>query len=472
MNQSTADEVFGPYRIRELLGRGGMGEVHRAFDTDHQRFVALKRLPAGLTSVDSYRRRFRRESAIVARLRSPHIIPIHRFGEIDGQLFLDMRLIDGTDLAATLDQTGPMVPARAVAIIEHVATALDAAHAEGVVHRDVKPSNVLLTPIAGRDFAYLADFGIARSGDDRGAALTAVGSLIGTVTYMAPERLSGDSLDARSDVYSLACVLYECLTGHQPFTSGDPARVMQSHLAVPPPSPTTARSGVPSAFDTVIATGMAKSPADRFPSAGALATAARTALVSPHGSSTARPSIRSVCAAETVTGLDPVPPPARSRGIDRVAAAVVGATVLSAAVIGAGVIGAGVTGTLTGHPPSSVDAAPPVAVPAVAVPAVAGHPPVIPVDATTAMVGCGAVPGVRSLTATTSATYSLSNRSSESVTVDWIDYGGDRRFWFTLDPGASVTEDTFTSHPWLVTRSDGTCITVFFGPGTISLADG
>ncbi|EOD68459.1 serine/threonine-protein kinase, partial [Amycolatopsis vancoresmycina] len=177
-------EQFGPYRIEGLLGRGGMGEVHRAYDTAHDRVVALKLLSDPFVADEAFRARFRRESQIVARLREPHVIPIHAYGEIDGRLYLDMRLVEGRDLKELLE-AGPLEPGRAAEIVAQVAGALDAAHADGLVHRDVKPSNVLVTD-AG--FVYLVDFGIARSMTAEGTSITGTGNVIGTLDYMAPER--------------------------------------------------------------------------------------------------------------------------------------------------------------------------------------------------------------------------------------------------------------------------------------------
>src|ERR1700757_1314588 len=174
---------FGRYRLIEVLGRGGMGEVWRAHDTDTDRIVALKLLPAGLSEDDDFKRRFRREAHAAARLNSPHVIPIHHYGEIDGRLFVNMRLIEGRDLQAVLAD-GPMEPGRAVRIVEGVALALQAAHEVGLLHRDVKPSNILLDR---NDFAYLIDFGIARAADE--TRLTKSGNAIGTFAYIAPERL-------------------------------------------------------------------------------------------------------------------------------------------------------------------------------------------------------------------------------------------------------------------------------------------
>jgi WD40 repeat protein/serine/threonine protein kinase len=264
----TATELFGPYRIGELLGRGGMGEVHRAFDTEHERHVALKRLPA--TAGAEFRARFRREARLVAALSEPHVIPIHAHGEIDGRLYLDMALIDGPDLKRVLAD-GPLPLARAVEILGQVATALDAAHTAGVLHRDVKPANILLD----RDGkAYLADFGIARSLADDVTKLTNTGDYIGTLDYMAPERLTRGDVDAASDVYSLACVLFQCLTGRVPFPAPDSVGKLSAQLNDPPPAPSLFDRRIPAAMDLVVRTGMEKDPQRRYPSAGELMAAA------------------------------------------------------------------------------------------------------------------------------------------------------------------------------------------------------
>ncbi|WP_112266348.1 serine/threonine-protein kinase [Lentzea terrae] len=270
-------ETFGPYRIEQLLGRGGMGEVHRAYDTAHDRFVALKRLSPGHHDDEEYRARFRREAQIVARLREPHVIPIHAYGEIDGRLYLDMRLVEGFDLA-DLIRRGPVEPARAVRIVEQVASALDAAHADGLVHRDVKPSNVLVT---SGDFVYLVDFGIARSVSPSATALTASGSVVGTLDYMAPERFEGGPVDARADIYALACVLFSCVVGRPPFVAEGAEAQIWAHLKEVPPKASALNPAVPAALDDVIAKGMAKNPADRYATAGALARAAALAISAP-----------------------------------------------------------------------------------------------------------------------------------------------------------------------------------------------
>ncbi|WP_158019189.1 serine/threonine-protein kinase PknD [Mycobacterium basiliense] len=266
---------FGNYRLIELLGRGGMGEVWRAYDTVTDRLVALKILAAEISDDEVFQQRFRREAHAAARLTSPHLIPIHTYGETDGRLFVDMRLIGGHDLQSVL-HNGRLPPMRAVNIIEQVARALHAAHRDGLLHRDVKPSNILLDD---DDFAYLIDFGIAHAAGEVG--LTAAGDVIGTCHYMAPERFnSTDStqVDARADIYSLACVLYECLTARHPFPGDNLDRQITNHLTTPPPRPSTIDPRLPATLDMVIARGMAKHPDDRYDSAVELARAARDAL--------------------------------------------------------------------------------------------------------------------------------------------------------------------------------------------------
>jgi serine/threonine-protein kinase len=275
MTGPRVGERFGPYELRSLLGAGGMGEVYQAYDTVKDRMVALKLLRPELAVDPSFQERFRRESRTAARLHEPHIVPVHDFGEIDGVLFIDMRLVEGASLKAVLARTGPMDPARAAAIITQVAAALDAAHASGLTHRDVKPENLLLT---ADDFVYLVDFGIAHSGGDSG--LTSAGSAIGSCAYMAPERFSGGPVGPPADVYSLACVLFECLTGQPPYPTGDLPSQMSAHMLAPPPRPSVTHPGLHPSFDAVILWGMTKDPASRCPSAGELARAASAAAMS------------------------------------------------------------------------------------------------------------------------------------------------------------------------------------------------
>ncbi|GAA4867098.1 serine/threonine-protein kinase [Actinomycetospora straminea] len=273
----AAGSTFGPYRLEGRLGRGGMGEVHRAYDTRRDREVALKCLTPDLADDPEIRERFERECRTAARLSSPHVIPIHDFGVIDGRLFLDMRLVEGRDLARLIADEGPLDPARAVAIVGQVADALDDAHAHDLVHRDVKPGNVLVSP--GRDFVHLVDFGIVRLAQSStgGRALTGTGTTLGTLAYMAPEQFEGAAVDRRADVYALAVVLHECLVGAPPF-DGDMPAMLHQHLTVTPAPPSSRRPGLPPALDAVVLRGLAKRPEERFASAGELADAARAAL--------------------------------------------------------------------------------------------------------------------------------------------------------------------------------------------------
>ena len=267
---------FGHYQLQELLGRGGMGEVYRAYDTRTDRVVALKVLPHHLAEDTVFQQRFRRESQAAASLSDPHVVPIHGFGEIDGRLYLDMRLIEGRTLGDILaDRDRPLDPTLAVTIIEQVAMALDSAHQASLIHRDVKPSNILLTE---NEFTYLIDFGLARTAGESG--MTTAGSTLGTLAYMAPERFNAGTSDPRSDVYALACVLFECLTGSRPYPADSLEQQIAGHMVAAPPRP-SATDATLAAFDDVIAKGMAKKPAQRFQTAADLASAARRALNAP-----------------------------------------------------------------------------------------------------------------------------------------------------------------------------------------------
>jgi serine/threonine protein kinase len=298
---------FGRYRLIELLGRGGMGEVWRAFDTVTKRTVAIKVLTAQLGHDDEFAQRFRREAEAAAGLNSPHVIPIYDYGEIEDRLFVSMRLVEGRDLAGVLAE-GPLEPARAVNIIGQVAKALHAAHKVGLIHRDVKPSNILLDE---DDFAYLIDFGIARALDE--TRLTKSGNTIGTFAYIAPERLHGRAEeDGRVDIYSLACVLYEALTGKQPFAGDTTPRLIAAHLNEPPPRPSITRPEVPAPVDDVIATGMAKDPDRRYATTVELATAARDALTEPIARPTPSPP--------TLPATEQAPRPPTQRAGNRVIA--------------------------------------------------------------------------------------------------------------------------------------------------------
>ncbi|MTE13068.1 protein kinase [Nocardia sp. CT2-14] len=250
-----------------------MGEVYEAYDTSKDRVVALKLLPEELAKDPAYQERFRRESQAAARLAEPHIIPIHDWGEIDGVLYIDMRLVRGRDLRSLLDDFGPLPPLRVIGIIEQIAAALDAAHYSGLVHRDVKPANILVTDA---DFAYLADFGIARAEGD--STITMTGTAVGSYAYMAPERFDAGPVSGRADIYSLGCVLHECLTGDKPFPAHNMSVLIRAHLSEPPPLTSMLHAGIPPALDAVVAKALAKDPNARFFTAGEFARAARSAL--------------------------------------------------------------------------------------------------------------------------------------------------------------------------------------------------
>jgi serine/threonine protein kinase len=280
---AAGTEVAG-YRIVEQAGSGGMGVVYRAEETGlGGRPVALKLLPPALAGDPGFRARFLREMRVAAAIDHPNIVPIYRAGEDRGQLYLAMRYVHASDLRRILETEGRLDPARTLAILDQVARALDAAHASGLVHRDVKPGNILLAPPVldgDPEHVYLVDFGLARSdSDDR--SLGGAGSFLGTPRYAAPEQAAGRPVDGRTDGYALGCVLYECLTGEPPFPGGSGEAVLLAHLETPPPRVTARRPDLPPAIDQVVVRAMAKQPADRFPNCRALISAARQALTQP-----------------------------------------------------------------------------------------------------------------------------------------------------------------------------------------------
>jgi len=247
-----------------------MGVVYRAVQLDLGRPVALKLIASDRAADPAFRERFQRESRLAALIDHPNVVPVHGAGEADGQLYLVMRYVPGTDLHRLLKHDGPLEPERAAAIVAQVASALDAAHAAGLVHRDVKPANVL---IAG-DHAYLGDFGLTRmlSSEEQ---LTETGQWLGTTDFSSPEQLQGEHVDARADIYSLGCVLHAALLGDPPFPRSTVPATLLAHLSDPPPRPS--ERGAPQGFDRVMARALAKDPADRYPSAGDLGRAALAA---------------------------------------------------------------------------------------------------------------------------------------------------------------------------------------------------
>jgi class 3 adenylate cyclase len=275
---SVGTEIAG-YRVEGLLGEGGTGVVYLAEHLHLGRKAALKLLSPDLARDDSFRTRFLREARLAASLDHPHVVPVYDAGEADGLLFIAMRYVEGTDLEAVLASEGPLDPSRALRILGDVADALDAAHAHGLVHRDVKPGNVL---IAGADeqeheeHIYLGDFGVTKA--TRETSVTQAGLFVGTADYSAPEQIAGASVDARTDVYALGCVLHECLTGEPPFRRDGLVATLWSHVHDPPPAPSRSRAALPPALDDVVAKALAKEPADRYESCGELVEDARRAL--------------------------------------------------------------------------------------------------------------------------------------------------------------------------------------------------
>jgi YVTN family beta-propeller protein len=266
------------YRIQALLGRGGMGVVYLAEQTGPHRQVALKLLLDPATTSEAFRTRFLRESELAAAIDHPNVLPVYDAGDTDGVLWIAMRHVDGIDLAALLARDGPMAPEQALEIVGQVAGALDAAHTRGLVHRDVKPANVLLAVEDGAvTHAYLADFGLTkRIGGARG--LTVSGQVLGTIDYVAPEQIEGGQVDGRADQYALGCVLFECLTGTVPFRRDGELAVLWAHVNDPPPRISEYRPDLPAALDDVIGRALAKAPSDRYPSCAALIAAIEAAL--------------------------------------------------------------------------------------------------------------------------------------------------------------------------------------------------
>ena len=270
--------LMAGYRLEAQAGAGGMAVVFRARDERLGRLVALKILVPALTADTAFRRRFIAESRAAAAVDDPHIIPVYEAGEANGVLFIAMRFVMGGDLRQVLEREGPLKPGRAAELISPVASALDAAHAAGLVHRDVKPANILVDARAGRpDHVYLSDFGVSK-GAVSSVSLTGTGQFLGTPAYSAPEQIRGLAVDGRTDQYALACVAYQLLSGELPYERDQGMAVLLAHLSEPPPSLTARRPDLPEAAGRVLARALAKSPENRFGSCGAFADALRMAL--------------------------------------------------------------------------------------------------------------------------------------------------------------------------------------------------
>jgi serine/threonine protein kinase len=274
----AAGSRIAGYRLEERIGQGGMAVVFRARDEQLDRLVALKILAPALAGDVEFRRRFTSESRAAAAIDDPHIVPVFAAGEADGVLFIAMRYVAGGDALSLLNREGPLPPGRVVAIISPVASALDSAHRAGLVHRDVKPSNMLMDVLPGRpDHVYLSDFGLSKSVAST-SGITMAGAVMGTLEYISPEQIGGRPVDGRADQYALACSAFELLAGAPPFRRDEPAAMMFAHLSEPPPQLTSSRAGLPPGVDLVMSRALAKVPGDRYASCGQFADALRDAF--------------------------------------------------------------------------------------------------------------------------------------------------------------------------------------------------
>ena len=302
---SEGDDFAG-YRIERRLGRGGMGILYLALEPGLDRRVALKLIAPEAATEEVFAKRFAEESRIAASIEHPNVVPIYSAGEERGVPYIAMRFVAGSDLGRRIDRDGRLDPAHAVALIAQVGNGLDAIHAAGLVHRDVKPANVLLSGEEGEEHAYITDFGVARNVATQ-SGLTQTGRFVGTLDYVAPEQIAGGPVDARVDVYALGCLLFKLLTGRVPFPREGEAARLYAHLNDPPPAPSLYEPAVSMALDDVVIRAMSKVPEDRYPSAGDLGRAAVAAL---SGAPVAIPE-RTVAtgAAATVEPKTPAPAP-------------------------------------------------------------------------------------------------------------------------------------------------------------------
>jgi serine/threonine protein kinase len=274
-----AKNVLGRYRLGQVIGRGGHSVVYEAEQLDLGRKVAVKVLPATMASADEFRRRFERESRIASAIEHPNIIPIYDAGESGGELYIVMRLVPGRDLGLLIQDQGPLHPTRTMNLLRQISEALEAAHDGGLIHRDVKPANILITDPGrpSKEHAYLADFGVGKM-KLSSPSLTVTGDFLGTVNYVAPEQIRGQDVDRRADVYSLGCILFECLTGRVPFQRDHELAVVYAHINDAVPLASDLIGGVPKAVDDIVIRAMAKNPDDRYDTAMQLIDAAGEAL--------------------------------------------------------------------------------------------------------------------------------------------------------------------------------------------------
>jgi tRNA A-37 threonylcarbamoyl transferase component Bud32 len=328
-------EVFAGYVIERVLAAGGMGEVYLAQHQTLGRVDALKVMRGSTAEDAKTRARFLREGQLAASLRHPNVVTIYNAGEFEGRLYLTMEYIQGSDLREEIDRHDRLMPRRAVWVLREAAEALDAAHRHGLVHRDVKPPNILIAQperSGEQERVLLTDFGITKS-MAANTGLTGLGEVLGTLDYVAPEQIEGAELDGRVDVYALGCVLYECLVGRAPFMGESTVAILHAHLTMPPPRPSLDAPGVPTAFDAVVARAMAKNREDRYATCGELAAAALAAL----------PVAQETMAVPAP--VFPVPAPVVAAGRSRTPLYAAGAGLAVVGVVVAGVLALGGGGT-------------------------------------------------------------------------------------------------------------------------------
>jgi serine/threonine-protein kinase len=308
----TIGSRVGGYRVERVIGQGGMGRVYLAEHLHLGRKDAVKVLSPELAEDENFRERFVRESQMAGSLYHPNIIPVFDAGEWEGMLYIAMRYVEGTDLRELMMQEGRLDPTQAIRMLAKVANALDAAHARGLIHRDVKPGNIMIETAQNgapmdMEHVYLTDFGLVKRMEGGRTSLTRAGTFLGTIDYAAPEQLEGKPLDGRTDVYSLGCVLFECLTGQVPFDRDSDAAVMVAHIMDPPPRPTGVRHDLPPRLDSVMSMALAKKRDDRFLTCGAMIAAAQSVLEEAGAVAKAE-----TAAATVVAGAPPTTDPARA----------------------------------------------------------------------------------------------------------------------------------------------------------------
>jgi serine/threonine-protein kinase len=460
------DQLIGStlagYRIESLIGRGGMGAVYLAEQVTLGRHVALKVLSPDLGASADFRHRFERESRVAASLDHPHVVPIFESGQADGLLFIAMRFVEGTDLATLIAAEGALELGRAAAFVGQVGSALDAAHAKGLVHRDVKPGNVLIARGADgeEDYAYLSDFGLTRL-THSDSALTRTGQFMGTVAYAAPEQFEGKTADAASDLYSLGCVAFECLTGQRPFPREQEAAVMFAHLQEPPPMVTANRPGAPGALDPILAKAMAKAPADRYGSGRELATAVRSVVAEAIGAGSLPGGASSSSLGEgsepapSIPSTPPIPiraptgqagPGAQPRGHRR---GWLAAALVALALVAASVVVIAVNGGPSGHgaPRSSQSAGPS---------ASTGSSPTASPSSPDSLTGLGPPPG---LSVTEDSVAQLDPETGEVLA--------------TFEMGSSPQDLAFSGHAvWVRNAGDSTISKVDAASGHVTTRGG